>query len=374
MQKLNNRGSKNQFGLKSHEEFLQDFFERHQKANEYEFLEKYAGVNKKIRVKHINCGTEFLVRPNSLLQGSTCKMCQKKEQIEKCKNMGRKNIYSHEKYKKLFLEQSKNEYELLSEYKNSKTKIKIRCKKCNKIYEVLPTTFQHGYRCRKCSSDNRSTRVRLDAFKEKLKNLKPEKVDQYEIIEFSGLNEKITLKHNKCGTIFIMTRAKDLLYSNYEHCPKCKNQTVNCYSNFLTFIKTCGFTPYPEINNYCFLTEGRIEGCKNIKDLFFDVIFYKDGFVLGCIEFDGPQHEKPIYGEEKLIKQKESDLKKNEFCHKNNIPLLRIDYHEDDSTIKDLIYDFLSSTTKENKFFKIGKTKKFMSIVGSEVNADSKCK
>lgn len=64
---------------------------------------------------------------------------------------------------------------------------------------------------------------------------------------------------------------------------------------------------------------------KNKRKARFD--FYVNGY---CIEFDGVQHFKPGRGHydspEKFEKTKSYDKIKNEYCYKNNIPLIRIPY------------------------------------------------
>lgn len=57
--------------------------------------------------------------------------------------------------------------------------------------------------------------------------------------------------------------------------------------------------------------------------LFFD-FFLPD--YNAVIEFDGPHHHKPVYGEEALISQKYKDKRKNRYCEKRNMPILRIPY------------------------------------------------
>ena len=50
-----------------------------------------------------------------------------------------------------------------------------------------------------------------------------------------------------------------------------------------------------------------------------------------CIEYDGKQHFEPINyfgGIDSFNKQIIKDSIKNDFCHKNNIKLMRIPYYE----------------------------------------------
>jgi very-short-patch-repair endonuclease len=67
---------------------------------------------------------------------------------------------------------------------------------------------------------------------------------------------------------------------------------------------------------------------KEISKLKFD--FYIESLNL-CIEYDGIQHFEAIEhfgGEEALLKTKERDEIKNNYCFNNNINLLRIPYWE----------------------------------------------
>ena len=44
----------------------------------------------------------------------------------------------------------KGEYEVIGNYINNRTKIKIRHKICGHIYDVLPSAFLQGKRCPNC--------------------------------------------------------------------------------------------------------------------------------------------------------------------------------------------------------------------------------
>lgn len=93
-------------------------------------------------------------------------------------------------------------------------------------------------------------------------------------------------------------------------------------------------------NNIPFIQEKKFDSCISPKGnpLRFD--FYVNNKYL--IEYDGEQHflEVPnnIYTKEELEKIKEYDKIKNQWCEKNNIPLIRINYTQlHKLTIKDII-------------------------------------
>ena len=70
------------------------------------------------------------------------------------------------------------------------------------------------------------------------------------------------------------------------------------------------------------------------------------------IEFDGIQHFQSSSGwntEEQLTKTKNNDKIKNEYCIKNNIPLIRIPYtHLEKISLKDLLLSTSKFIVKEN--------------------------
>jgi hypothetical protein len=55
------------------------------------------------------------------------------------------------------------------------------------------------------------------------------------------------------------------------------------------------------------------------------------------IEYDGIYHFKPIRSQEALENQQKNDNIKNEFCKKNNFPLLRISCFNDEDFKTDII-------------------------------------
>lgn len=105
--------------------------------------------------------------------------------------------------------------------------------------------------------------------------------------------------------------------------------------------------------NIPFVLEKKFKDCKDKKELPFD--FYVDNKYL--IEYDGIQHydKESIYDYEYTHNH---DLIKNEWCKKNNIPLIRIPYwHFKEIELKDLILetsDFIENNNADNKSSKIG--------------------
>jgi very-short-patch-repair endonuclease len=97
--------------------------------------------------------------------------------------------------------------------------------------------------------------------------------------------------------------------------------------------------------NFNILEKNKIKYCfnKSLKDcisssrLRFD--FYLPDYNI-CIEFDGPQHFKPIDffgGEEEFNKTKLRDSIKNQWCEVNRIKLLRLNYLQSKDHVEDVL-------------------------------------
>ena len=95
---------------------------------------------------------------------------------------------------------------------------------------------------------------------------------------------------------------------------------------------------YLKSNNLKYQYQKTFNNCKYIQKLRFD--FYLSDYNI-CIEYDGMQHFKSINffgGDNELIKQKEKDKIKTNFCLENKIILIRIRYDQDiESILKEKI-------------------------------------
>lgn len=343
---------------------------------EYTLESEYLSLNKNIKVKHVKCGNIFTVTANNFLySGSKCPHCYKTTRRE------------HDDFVKM-VEKLDNNYKVLTEYKNSTSKVKMQHIICGNEYEVKPNNFLSGKRCPKCFGAHKKT---TEQFKEEVHNLEG---DSYSVLGgYTNNNTKILMRHNVCGHEYETTPSS--FTSKGTRCPKCagnikwntdkfKKEVYNLvddeylvngkYTNTVTKIKmfhrVCGYeweiAPRSFINNgtrcpKCNESKGerkvsdwldknkvkhriqyKFEDCKDKSDLPFDFAVFnnKDELIL-LIEYDGEQHFEPMrYSENKekmLSKLKQvqrHDNIKNEYCKDNNIPLLRIPYWDYDNVEK----------------------------------------
>ena len=165
------RESGNKKRTKTNEEFLIQAY--NQIGNEYTFLEEY-GINsqEKIRVTHNVCGHEYSVAPNKFLMGRRCPNC-------KSDVIARKKRKTLEEFKREVFELEGENYTVLGEYKNARTKTAIKHESCGNEWLIAPDTFLHlNVRCPLCKGSNGEAKVA-----EILNNFGAKFVFQYSIDE-----------------------------------------------------------------------------------------------------------------------------------------------------------------------------------------------
>jgi len=107
-------------------------------GDEYEQCSKYHRSTEKIKVKHTVCNTLYEVTPHAILNGERCPTC-----------FGNSTKTTDE-FKQEVSDLSGGEYEVYSDYVNSKTKLVIKHITCGSVYYVTPHDFISGNRCPYC--------------------------------------------------------------------------------------------------------------------------------------------------------------------------------------------------------------------------------
>lgn len=184
---------------RTNEEFTKKVIEL--EGGEYTPLDKYKNSSTKIRMLHKSCGYIYNVTPSAFLSGQRCPKC--------AKNMKKDT----EIFSKEVIEKTNGEYQLVNEYVNSKTKVKILHNTCGTIYETLPASFSSGHRCPYCNLPH----------KESLKTIKNRVYgavgDEYSVLKSDGASN-VQLRHNICGHIYSVG-IYNFLNKGYR-CQKCK--------------------------------------------------------------------------------------------------------------------------------------------------------
>ena len=212
--------------------------------------------------------------------------------------------------------------ELLSEYINSKTKIKRKCKLCGDISEMLPNDILENV-CKGCASIKAHNKL-AKSHEDFCSDFAEKYGDTYLVLDnYINSNTKITIKHIECNNTF--TYLPSNIYNRNIHiCPYCYNKVSNG-ERVIENIFNKRKISYHQHKTFPAL--------RGINNGFLSYDFYlKEHNIL--IEFQGIQHYEPIsaFGVEEQFKiQQEHDKRKREYAINNNIKLLEIPYWDFDN-------------------------------------------
>lgn len=269
---------------------------------------------------------------------------------------------------------------ITSDYDGANKKVTLKCLKCGHIWQTTARSVIHSkHGCPKCGRMKSATDDAIKRFKENLDTSK------WEFIEYVGQKHKIHIfkvKCKKCGHIR-ETNANNIYRFGCKNCATLKYSKLQAktneqfikeckqiFGNFYDYSKTeyiqnkrkivvicpkhgefkitpnkhlyrqqgcpiCAGSSYEKIVNQI-LVENNINFDKQvyIKDgnrkYFIDFVIHhnsKDYF----IEVNGAQHYREVLawgGIQKFKKQQERDYLLEEYCKKQNIPLIWIKYDE----------------------------------------------
>lgn len=280
---------------KTTNEFINEAKEIHKDKYDYSLVE-YKQTNKKIKIICKEHG-EFSQLPSLHLNGSGCPKC-----IGRYKTT--ESIISE------FKEVHNNKYDYsLVKYKKAKDKIIIICKKHGE-FEQRAISHLMGNGCAFCYGN---VKYNINYVINKANKIHSFKYD-YSLVEYKNSDTKIKII---CPIHHIFEQTPYQHINRENGCPKCKQSKGEV--NVMRFLDNYDIT-----YNY----QHKFPDCKYIKPLSFD--FYLPDYNM-CVEFDGEQHT-ALYNfektDDKLKLRQKRDSIKNEYCLKNNINLLRINYNE----------------------------------------------
>jgi len=288
--------------IKTHEKFLNEVY--HLVGDEYSVKEKYIGARIPIKIKHNICNYEWPITPDNFLRGQRCPQCQNR--IKKTIQQIINEIYTL----------VKDEYTVLSkEYIDANTPIIIRHNVCNYEFPVSSNKFiNQNTRCPNCAGNIKKT---TEKFKEEVYQLVK---DEYIVLgKYKNARTNIKIRHNICNNEYPVTPDNFLRGRRCPFCAESKGEQAIRY--------------WLNKNFKYFISQYKIDNCRNIEPLPFDFAIFKDkdkNNLNILIEYDGEFHYKPILGKKHLLYQQHNDKLKNTYCKNNNIKLLRIPYWEFD--------------------------------------------
>lgn len=347
-----------------------------EKGKEYSLIGEYDKAKTKTKFRHNVCGYTWETAPNTILAS--------KRGCPKCSGNARRTTDS---FKEEVHSLVGNEYNVIGEYENARTKIRIEHETCGKSYEVTPDSFINlGTRCPICAGNIRWTNEKfLDEvrnrvgdeyiFKDEYENnstplrclhvlcgyewhippasfldkntrcpncagnaARNTETYRKEVEEIYGEEYKIigeyknnitgVLTRHKCGNEWVV-RPSNLLRGR--RCPRCYRE-----SNGEMYVR--GILEREEV---VFEPQKAFDGCRYKNPLPFD--FYLPELNT-AIEYDGEQHFRPVNFGGDWDKAKERfkqitlrDNIKNTYCEENGINLIRIPYYLSEEEIDKLI-------------------------------------
>lgn len=240
----------------------------------------------------------------------------------------RKPQITHRQFVEIIQNETHGEYEVLSEYRNTRTPVKILHKTCGRMWDCNTREFRKGTRCPYCSG------LRLKTHEEFLTEVKELAGDEYIVLSnYVNGHTKMTFRHNSKNCQYHTFEKTPNKFLHRSHiCPVClRRKKESKLSKMVELIlKSIGVRYEREVS---------FEGCKLKMHLSFD-FYVEDPETL--IECDGMQHERAWYGsEEKLTKQQERDRIKDVFAKKSNVPLIRIKHSQKREEVEKILREAL---------------------------------
>lgn len=301
---------------------------------------------------------------------------------------------THEEFVKEIYNIYKNEYTVIGQYINAKTKIEIKHNICNHIFKMEPGNILSGQQCPYCKND-RISKLQLITTNEFKKEIFDLVGNEYSVkSEYKGRGKKVLFTHNICNYDFWMTpshfihrgqrctnpaclhdriskplrKTTEKFLEDFEKRSKgeykllslytlsrekisiqhlvCGNIFSMCANNFLL---GCG-CPYcniskgeKRIKEYCnehkisYIWQKTFDDLLGTNNGLLSYDFYIPNSNL-LIEYQGEYHDGSLVGkcqtEEKFEIQKEHDKKKKEYAESHNIELLEIWYWDFDNIEK----------------------------------------
>lgn len=189
------------------EEFIEKAKKIHGDIYDYSLVDVYKNNRQKIKIKCKQCGIIFEQRVVNHLQGQGCKICGRKR-------ANKSNSSTKEEFieKSIKIHGDKFNYDLV-EYINSKTKVKIKCNKCNSIFEQVPSMHLAGNGCSVCNPPHK--KLTQEEFVGRLSKTHP----NLEVLsQYNGKDRKITVRCKIHDYIYETTPHRLVGGANCIHC------------------------------------------------------------------------------------------------------------------------------------------------------------
>lgn len=277
-------------------------------------LGEYSSMKEHVKVRCKLCGYEWCPVADSLSHGYGCPRCQ-------AVAFGNRLRMTQKSFVKKLLTVNPN-IEILSEYKNNKTKVDCRCKIDGYVWSARPNNLlSSNTGCPKCAYYRNRTH---EDFVKRMANVN---TDIIICGKYTRMSDRILVKCKVCGHKWNPTALKLI---QGRGCPVC------CESKGEKSIRA-----WLNERNFYFESQKNFDNLVGLcgKPLSYDFYIPHSNML---IEYQGEQHERPIdfngfgkeYAKEQFKKQLEHDKRKREYAESHHIELLEIWYTSFDNIAK----------------------------------------
>lgn len=285
------------------------------KDNDYEPISTIEDMGKvqETKVRYIcpKHGEQESLLDNMIFNDARCHTCGL-DMIKKAQSLSQEEVKS--------IVNNKNNNVLLNahEYVTCKDKnLKVKCGSCGEIFTTSLSSIKNSKgHCSKCGSKLPANILRLKSKKveQRINSKNNNKLlNPHDYVNANTKNLKVLC--GSCGKeVFVVDMGH--YTSGQNRCSKCSGKTSAGEYLIKSYLDSIGEKDY--------VCEKRFPNCKDKKTLPFDFYFPKRNLI---IEFDGMQHFKPTYGEDRFKYILKHDSIKNDYCEKNGINLVRIPYY-----------------------------------------------
>ena len=285
------------FQRMTHEEFIQKANQNNDKLN---IIGIYKCNSEKVDVECKQCGHQWQSLPSNILKNRGCPKCSKCYQC------------THEEFVEKLHNMYGNEYSVLGQYVNSKTKIRLKHNVCGCEFDATPSKILNNKDPRRCPNCFGGIKYTNEEFTKKVYDLVK---DEYIFLEeYKNMLTKIKCKHNKCGHEYFVA-PNDFVNSGHR-CPYCNQSKgeLKCQQYF-------------DNKNINYIAQKTYDGLVGLGGKLLSYDFYLPNYNL-LIEYQGEFHDGKAnwYVAENLEKQQEHDRRKKQYAKEHNIKLLEIWY------------------------------------------------
>lgn len=276
---------------------------------EYELVGEYTKLHDKHTFKHKVCGKTFECEANSFKNGQRCSHCL---------DRGAWHRVPYEKFLDRLRQAHGDDITLLSPYTGYRDSIRVTSESCGHVWISWPQNLAKGHGCHECArmSIGKSNRLSHEEFAEFVE--KEGRGDYVLLSDYETTEKPVEFLHKSCGRTYTTRPATFRSGSRCPHCAASKGEVAVRLKLLDIGLK--------------FEEQATFDDLKYKNKLRFDFAVYSRDNVYCVIEYDGKHHYEEIpYFKENFELTKKRDAIKNEYCRKNNIPLIRIPYWEFDN-------------------------------------------